>query len=73
MYANTSKCSFRVQEVEYLGHVISHEGVKVDLKKVKSMMESPISKTLKNLRGFSRLTKYYHKFFKNYGQITSTK
>jgi hypothetical protein len=35
------------------------------------MMEWPIPKTLKNLRGFLRLVGYYHKFGKNYGQITT--
>jgi hypothetical protein len=39
LYANLSKCSFGVQEVEYLGNIISHEGVKVDPNKIKSMRE----------------------------------
>ena len=34
IYANSFKCVFGVQEVEYLGHVVSHEGVKVDHKKI---------------------------------------
>jgi hypothetical protein len=37
--AKPSKCSFGVQEVEYLGHIISHGGIKVDPNKVKAMME----------------------------------
>jgi len=34
LYAKTSKCFFGVQDVEYLGHIVSHEGVKVDSKKL---------------------------------------
>ena len=30
LYAKTSKFFFGVQDVEYLGHIVSHEGVKVD-------------------------------------------
>ena len=57
LYAKPSKCFFRVKEVEYLGHIVSHEGVKVDHKNIKAMMDWSIPKTLKNQRifGFDRL------------------
>ena len=51
LYSKPSKCFFGV-EVEYLGHILSHEGVKVDPNKIKAMMDWLIPKTLKNLRGF---------------------
>jgi hypothetical protein len=69
LYAKPSKCFFGVKEVEYLRHIVSHEGVKVDPNNIKAMMEWPISKTLKNLRGFLGLTGYYCKFVQNYGRI----
>jgi hypothetical protein len=62
LYAKPSKCFFGVKEVEYLGHIVSHEGVKVYPNKIKAMMDWLIPKTLKNLRGFLGLTGYYHKF-----------
>jgi hypothetical protein len=62
LYAKPSKCFFGVKEVEYLGHIVSHEGVQVDPNKIKAMMDWPIPKTLKNIRGFLGLTGYYHKF-----------
>jgi len=39
LYAKTSKCFFGVKEVDYLGHSVSHEGVKVDPNKIKAMMD----------------------------------
>lgn len=30
LYAKSSKCFFGVKKIEYLGHIISHEDVKVD-------------------------------------------
>jgi hypothetical protein len=71
LYAKPSKYLFWVKEVEYLGHIVSHEGAKVDPNKIKAMMDWPISKTLKNLRGFLGLTGYYRKFVQNYGIITT--
>ena len=52
LYAKPSKCSFGVHELEYLGHIVYHESVKVDPKKIKAIMEWLIPKILKNLRGF---------------------
>jgi hypothetical protein len=71
LYAKPSKCFFGVKEVEYLGHIVSHEGVKVDPNKIKAMMDWTIPKTLKNIRGFLGLTGYYCKFVWNYGRIAT--
>ena len=49
LYAKPSKCAFGVQEVEYVGHTISHDGVKVDCKKIKAFREWSIRNTLKKL------------------------
>eukprot|EP00253_Pinus_taeda_P020421 PITA_20421 len=71
LYAKSSKCFFGVQEVEYLGHIVSHEGVKVDPSKIKAIKEWKIPTSIKDLRGFLGLRGYYHKFVKNYGRITA--
>jgi hypothetical protein len=69
---NHPNVSLGVKEVDYLGHIVSHEGVKVNPNKIKAMMDWPIPKTLKNLRGFLGLKGYYHKFVRNYGRIAAT-
>jgi hypothetical protein len=37
IYTNPFKCAFGVQEMKYLHHIVSHEGVKLDPNKIKAM------------------------------------
>ena len=55
--------------MEYLGHIVSHEGVKVDPNKIKAIKEWKVLTTIKQLRGFLRLTGYCHNFVNKYGRI----
>ncbi|GJT31444.1 putative mitochondrial protein [Tanacetum coccineum] len=52
LYAKQSKCVFGTLKVEYLGHVISENGVATNPAKILAMREWPNSTTLKQLRGF---------------------
>ena len=67
-----SKCTFGKEEVSYLGHVISKEGVKVDPEKIKSITNWPKPTKISKLRGFLGLTGYYRRFIRNYAHITTS-
>ncbi|XP_074378190.1 putative mitochondrial protein AtMg00860 [Apium graveolens] len=69
LVVNRKKYSFGVERVAYLGHVISGQGVAVDLDKVKSILDWPYLRTHKELRGFLGLTGYYRKYVWKYAQI----
>ncbi|KAK8916726.1 hypothetical protein KSP39_PZI022713 [Platanthera zijinensis] len=69
LYAKRSKCYFGQPEVEYLGHLVSVEGVKADPRKIENMLSWPRPLTIRALRGFLGLTGYYRRFVRDYGKI----
>jgi hypothetical protein len=57
--------------VEYLGHIMGKDDVRMDPTKIEAMQDLNHPKTLKSLCGFLGLTGYYHKLIKNYGKIVA--
>jgi hypothetical protein len=55
--------------VEYLGHIVRHDGVHVDSKKIEAMKDWTHPNSLRSLIGFLSLTSYYKKIVRNYGNI----
>jgi hypothetical protein len=71
LFLKQSKCAFGASEVEYFGHLVGKDGVRVDPKNIEAMQDWPHPKTLKILHGFLGLTGYYCKFVKNYEKIVA--
>lgn len=65
-----SKCEFGVQQVEYLGHIVSKAGMATRCKKVAAMQQWPRPCNVKQLMGFLGLTRHYRRFFRHYELIS---
>ena len=66
-----SKCHFGQKQVNYLGHVITRDGIQPDPEKIKVVQEYPVPRTVKDVRAFMGLTNYYRKFVKDFAHIAS--
>ncbi|KAK7575685.1 hypothetical protein V9T40_011971 [Parthenolecanium corni] len=59
---NLKKCKFFVTEIEYLGHVISKDGLHKSNKKIEAVKNAPTPKNADDVRQFLGLVNYYHRF-----------
>lgn len=66
-----SKCQFAVKEVQYLGYIITTDGVKTDPGKTKAVNSFPAPKNCQNVREFLGLCNFYRRFVKGFANIAS--
>ena len=64
-----SKCSFFQSQVNYLGHIISPEGVEPDPSKMEKLSTWPTPTSVKEAQQFIGFAGYYRKFVKDFSQI----
>ena len=62
LYVNAKKSEFFLQEMRYLGHIISKEGIRMDSKELKVIDEWPVPKNLHEVRSFIGMCSYYRRF-----------
>ena len=65
------KCVFGMPKINFLGHIVSEEGLSTDPAKCLAVKNFPVPKTLKSLRSFLGMTNYYSKFVDKYREIAS--
>jgi hypothetical protein len=65
-----SKCTFAQRQIQYLGHIISEQGVGTDPSKISAIAQWPTLSNAKELRSFLGLAGYYRKFVKHFGIIS---
>ena len=67
-----SKCDFYKDRIQYLGHIISEEGIFVDPDKIEAIMNWPTPRNVTDVRYFMGLAGYYKRFIEVISKVHKT-
>ena len=65
----SKKCRLAEREVEYLGYIISKDGLSTDPEKIRTVSDFPTPRDVKTLRSFLGLASYYRQFVPNFSVV----
>jgi len=63
---NLRKCCFSKKEIEFLGHTIKNQTIRISYDKSKALTKFPLPTNQKQLQSFQGLVGYFHKFILNF-------
>jgi hypothetical protein len=69
LYAKLSKCSFYQNQIHYLGHIISEEGITIDPEKIEAIKGWITPKNVLEFKSFMGLDGYYKRFIVGFSRI----
>jgi hypothetical protein len=69
LYARADKCDWGMEKVDFLGQIVSAEGIGMDPSKIESVRDWPVPQTRTEVLAFKGLAGYYRRFVKNFSEI----
>ncbi|GJP71846.1 hypothetical protein CLOP_g2635 [Closterium sp. NIES-67] len=70
-YVKLSKSDFALEKVQFLGHIVSAQGVHVDPKKIEAVRTWKTPENVKELQQFLGFANYYNRFVPQYVKIAA--
>jgi len=68
---NQAKCSFFVSKIEWLGYIISEEGIEVDKSKIEANLDWPVPQNTTDILSYLGFTGWYRKFIEKYSHVAA--
>jgi hypothetical protein len=69
LFLKLPKCEWHTQRTEYLGYIVSPEGIEVDEKRIQTILEWPEPRTVREIRVFIGFMNYYRRFIANFSRL----
>ncbi|KAJ8332978.1 hypothetical protein SKAU_G00418740 [Synaphobranchus kaupii] len=68
---NPLKCKFRLNEISYVGHIFTSNGLKPDPSKTKAINEMPVPENVTALQRFLGMVNYMARFIPNFSEMSA--
>ena len=66
---NPEKCDFFRMKVQFLGHIVSKDGLEVDPSKIEAVQKFPVPRSQTEVKSFLGLASYYRRFVPKFAEI----
>ena len=70
LFAKLNKCEFWLEQISFLSHVVSKDGILVDQSKVEAMLSWKRPTTMSEIRSFFGMAGYYRCFIEGFSKIS---
>ena len=69
LFLKPEKCEFHRKKIEFLEFIVNTEGIQMSPKKIKTILEWPVPKNIKNVQSFLKFANFNRQFIEKYSKI----
>ena len=71
LFANLKKCWFHKDEVQFLGYVVSSQGIRIEDKRIEAVRNWPEPKSVRDIQVFIGFANFYRQFIQGFSKIAA--
>jgi hypothetical protein len=66
LWPNWRKCKFGCKKMEYVGHIVSKNGIEIDQRRVSKIINMPAPRNVQEIRMFNGMVVFYQRFIRKF-------